>query len=172
MKRVLKGFTNKCNLDCSNPPLFEDGMHQFHLNLIDKPEEDGWDIPVRITVEDLPESKPEPEKKCGNCGAYKTTGCPGDIDNCESISIETERAFYKNNRPKAAEPQESWQTRILNKGAELTGMDLSCMIVHIRAEIERAVSKERQAWEAQLPLVPDAEDLERLHKESKAQEGA
>ena len=41
------------------------------------------------------------------------------------------------------------------------------LLSFIRAEIERAVSKERQSWEAHLPLVPDAENLKRLLKESK-----
>ena len=126
MKKVFEGY------------LFRSGMigtPQFagSNDLIDKK--------VRITVEDLPESKPEPHTfpapdcpKCKGTGRVPhTTATPGEYEHCNCYHW----------RPAPAEPQ-GWEQKWAYL-ATLSAVDFEQLKADIRAEIERKVEEEKQA---------------------------
>jgi hypothetical protein len=83
---------------------------------------------VRITVEDLPEIKPE--KNCGNCGAGHT-GC----------KTEPGKTYCSAWQPKPAEPQ-GWEQRLKAQFPDAYGG--GPLMAFIRAEIERVREEEKQ----------------------------
>lgn len=112
---------------------------------------------VRITVEELPESKPE--KNCGNCGRYYTGKChlPGAV-----IQIQEIVKDCGDWQPKPAEPQ-SWEQRYrsLCEHIYLPPEWVEKAIVLIRAEIERVREEEKRAVIKYLEGDNPYSDLER-----------
>lgn len=79
----------------------------------------------------LPESKPEPEKNCGNCGAGHT-GC----------KTSHGKAYCGDWQPAPAEPQ-GWEQRLKAQFPDAYGE--GPLMSFIRSEIERVREEEKQA---------------------------
>lgn len=148
MKRVFEGKVGEDGFDRPEISVcFGEGWGKGLLN-----------VRVRITVEDLPESKPEPinwlasgggksantsdfksePKNCGNCALGKPFLATNRI--CAQCEKESEW------QPKAAEPQ-GWEQRFDFEYRSFINQDFVFNQIKsfIRAELERVREEEKQA---------------------------
>ena len=148
MKKVFEGGLSKVR---GIKPKFEMDYRLAEWLELNLP----WDRPVRIAVEELPESKPEPDKNCGNCA--HNTKYPNP--NCEGTSCK--ETGYSLWQPKPAEPQ-GWEQRVCSNcnyksACAADKIHLTCTTIDaIRAEIAEA---EKRGY------LRAGEEIARKHKE-------